>query len=266
MFRGDHAPFLAPLVTDNTLSTGAFVSWVPLAYARRLIITTQTKPSFYQAHYETLPSDANVGSVSTCLSPSSQDAFRAALDFQPSTDVETVALDVSRSGAGTLDVIQFEPDTTPTEAALQSARIQIAWDGEATPSVDAPVGAFFGSGLGPADVRALAFSMNGRVYESRFRMPFWSGFHLSVTGLSGALRIHVGSARYSRTEAGYFHAHSSESLPTLVGRDFEYLAARGAGKLVGTVLTVHPSSPTTKKWWEGDLRSYANAEPSRNRT
>src|SRR5262249_9687739 len=145
-------------------------------------------------------------------------AFGGALDFKPITDVESVALDVVRAGAGTLEVVQFEPDATPTEAELQSARIRIAWDGEATPSVDTPLGALFGSGLVPADVRALPFSMDGRVYESRFLMPFWSGFPLSVTGLSGALRIHVGSARYSRTEAGYFHAFSSEALPTVSGQ------------------------------------------------
>src|ERR1041385_5646757 len=48
LFSGDPEPFLAPLVTDNHSSTGAFVSWVPVPFARRLIVTTGVKPGFYQ--------------------------------------------------------------------------------------------------------------------------------------------------------------------------------------------------------------------------
>ena len=259
LFSGDVAPFLAPLVADNTVTTGAFASWVPVPYARRLVVTTEKRASFYQAHYETLPVDTELRSFEPCDDLSrSREAFRAALEFQPRTDVESVPLDLTRSGEGTLDTIQFEPATTPSDADLESSRIRIAWDGEVTPSVDAPLGSFFGSGLGPAEVRALPFSIGKGVYESRFRMPYFRGFHLTITGIAGALRIHVSPGRYARGQAGYFHAFSSEERATTPGKDFEYLAAAGAGRLVGTVLTVRPATPTTKKWWEGDLRSFQN--------
>jgi hypothetical protein len=258
LFSGDHEPFLAPLVTDNHSSTGAFVSWVPVPFARRLIVTTGVKPGFYQAHYETYPADAVVTSFDGCTPMSSRRLFQDAIDVRPSTEVATVPLDSTFSGAGTLDVIQFQPEGAPAESDLQAARIQIFWDGEATPSVDAPLGAFFGSGLGTAVVRALPLSMNDGLYESRFRMPFWTGFRLSITGLAGTLRTHVGPSRYPRSGSGYFHAHASEAMPTTPGADFEWLGDDGAGKLIGTVLTVHPASATTKKWWEGDTRSYAN--------
>lgn len=258
VFRGDRAPFVAPLVTEPGASTGAFVSWVPVPYAHRLLVTTERRPSFYRAHYETFSPDTVVTSFDGCTAEASRDAFRAALDSERSNDVESVALDLTRTGAGTLDVIRFQPDAAPTEAALQSARLRITWDDDSVPAVDAPLGAFFGLGLGPARIRALPLWSDGLAFESRFRMPFWSGFHLSVRGLSGSLGIHVGPARYDRAEAGYFHALASSALPTLAGQDFEYAAPRGAGKLVGTVLTVQPASATTKKWWEGDLRSYEN--------
>jgi len=258
LFRGDRAPFLEPLVADNHHTTGAFASWVPVPYSRRLIVTTAIKPGFYQAHYETLPPDAVVTSFDACTALASRDVFREALDFRPSTDVSGVPLDTTFSGAGTLDTIQFRPSGAPTETDLRTARIRIAWDGEATPSVDVPVGSFFGSGLGAAHVRSIPFSMDPNVYENRFRMPFWSGFHLSITGIAGTLSIHIGPTRFARTNAGYFHARASAAEPTVSNQDFEWLGIPGAGKLAGTVLTVHPESPTTKRWWEGDTRSYAN--------
>ena len=36
------------------------------------------------------------------------------------------------------------------EAVLQGARLRFFWDGDPQPSVDVPLGLFFGSGLGPA--------------------------------------------------------------------------------------------------------------------
>jgi hypothetical protein len=62
LFGGRQPPFAAPLVADNRTSTGGFVSWVPLAYGRRLLITTERKPSFYIAQYDTFPVDTRLQS------------------------------------------------------------------------------------------------------------------------------------------------------------------------------------------------------------
>jgi hypothetical protein len=43
-------------------------------------------------------------------------------------------------------------------AVLSGARLQITFDGQTT--VDAPIGEFFGSGLGKYDVRTLMFSID----------------------------------------------------------------------------------------------------------
>jgi hypothetical protein len=259
LFTGDRAPFLAPLVADNSVSTGGYVSFVPVPYAARLIVTTSERPSFYQAHYETLPPDTAVKSFEPELNVESARArFASALAAVPSSNLEEVPLDGRFDGAGTLEVLRFEPDGQPDDAVLGTARIRITWDDQAAPAVDVPLGAFFGSGLGMANVRALPLSMDAGAFESRFAMPFWSNAHWTVTGIAGTLSMRRGPSRYERGTAGYFHATYSEAAPTVPGEHFTWLDIEGAGCLAGTSLTVHPSSPQAKKWWEGDLHSSAD--------
>ncbi len=265
LFSGDHAPFLSPLVADNHVSTGGFASWVPIPYARRLVVTTEKPPGFYQAHYETLPPDSDVTSFSLSMDVGPALARFAAIErIEPRTDVTEVPLDYVATGAGTLDAIQFTPSTNVAvandagDAALAAAHVRIFWNGDVTPSVDVPFGMFFGSGLGQVPVHALPFSIDGNVFENRFVMPYFRGFRLVIDGIAGTLRVHQGPPAYAEDEVGTFHAAYADEEPTTAGVDFEYLSATGAGKLVGTVLTVHPVNAATKKWWEGDLRSYAN--------
>lgn len=259
LFRGDRPPFLAPLVAANDVSTGGFVSFVPMPYAKRLVVTTGERPSFYQAHYEALPPDESVRSFTQEMDVEPARArFAAALAAEPSTGLDEVPLDAVIDGEGAIDVLRFTPSVAPSDAELASARLRITWDDAAAPAVDVPLGAFFGSGLGVADVRSLPLTMRDGVFESRFVMPFWSGAHIQVEGLSGELRIRRRAVPYARGEAGYFHATYAEQRPTTPGEHFGWLNIQGAGTLAGTSLTVEPVSPTTKKWWEGDLHSTAN--------
>jgi hypothetical protein len=59
-------------------------------------------------------------------------------------------------------------------AVLSGARLQITFDGQTT--VDAPIGEFFGSGLGKYDVRTLMFSIDNSSpdgwYTTWWPMPF----------------------------------------------------------------------------------------------
>jgi hypothetical protein len=106
----------------------------------------------------------------------------------------------------------------------------------------------------------MAFSMRESGERStRFPMPFWSGFRVVVTGITGRMGVRVGSAQYTRGKSGYFRAACRTEEPPAVGDDFVYAEESGAGKLVGTVLTVRPGNVSGEKgWWEGDLRSYAD--------
>jgi hypothetical protein len=260
LFGGRQEPFVPPLVADNRVSTGGYVSWVPLAYRGRLIVTTERRPSFYIAQHDTFPVDARLASwrPGTDLSLARRLFSGAARCPVGHPASRRMPLELRRDGAGTIEQVLFRPTRPPSPDELERARVEIWWDGEPRPAVDVPLGVFFGSGLGEAPVRALAFCMARGVYENRLPMPFWRGFHLRVSGIDGTLALAVGPARWSPGEAGHLHAAARQESPTRPGIDFEWLDLEGAGKLVGTVLTVLPPTPETKRWWEGDLRSYAD--------
>ena len=258
LFSGAQPPFLSPLVTDNSVSTGAFVSWVPVPFAAHLKVTTTRRPSFYQAHYEVLPADASVASFDP-----NQDVEKLRAAFESSAEptapagAVTVPLETTLDGPATVDFLEFTAQAPPTDDALAKARIQITWDGMPQPLVDAPLAAFFGSGLGVADVSSLPLSIHGRTFTSRFRMPYLHEAAIRIVGIDGRLRVHA-RPDSGLGDAAYFAATYSEAQPTTPGQDFEWLGVSGSGRLVGTTLTVRPAASSVKKWWEGDLRSYAD--------
>ena len=67
------------------------------------------------------------------------------------------------------------PDRSPR--MLRSLRLDIYWDGAQTPAVSAPVGDFFGVGLGlaPAFQSALFANPEGRSFNCFIPMPFRNG-------------------------------------------------------------------------------------------
>jgi hypothetical protein len=266
LFTGTRPGFPLELVFRSSRSTGGFVSFVPMTFARRLKITTSERPYFYNAQYDSFPADTELTSWSSAAPPSPlEETFRrvlanTALEEDATGEEQSVPLEYEQRGAGTIESLRIlvAPDS-PTD--LHAAHIQIYWDEQAEPAVDCPLDMFFGSGLGWATVRALPFSMkpDERELSSRFLMPFWRGFRILISGIDGELRLRVGPQRYRERHAGYLHAAYARENPPLAGEDFQYLARAGAGTLVGTVLTVTPANAATDKgWWEGDLRSYAN--------
>jgi hypothetical protein len=255
LFAGTKTPFVKPLVAGNQESSGGFASWAPLVYRRRLRITTEVRAGFYQAFYDTFPADWDVASSRESAVAGGLVARFAQTGFS-TLPLAEVPLEHAIEGEGTIDVLRFEPEAPPSTSELQSARIRIWFDGALDPQVDVPLGMFFGSGLGEADVRALAWTMAPGRYESRFPMPFWKGARLAVTGLAGRLLLHTAPALEPREEIGTFTAVYRESKPTTPGVDHPYVDVDGAGKLVATVLTVEPEAPADKQWWEGDLRSW----------
>jgi hypothetical protein len=248
-------------VANYKSSSGGFASWVPLAYEGRLRITTEKKAGFYIAQYDTFPPDWQIPSGADGGDVVRLRAMFADATKDPApgeTSRGATALDVGARGAGTLTRVRFEPDPAAGPPDLAHARIVIAFDGAGegagaeAAQVDVPLGAFFGCGLGPASVHAIPFTMTERVYENRFPMPFWHGFHAEVRGAAGVLSVRIDPPRWTEAEAGTFTARTN-AHPARRGEDFEYVDLEGAGKIVGTVLTIRPG-PEVKKWWEGDLR------------
>lgn len=253
LFAGKTRPFVAPLVADNATSSGGFASWAPLPFARRLRITTEKKASFYQAHHDVLPPDWDVRTFELGTHDAALAARFASSGDPTALPLEEVPLDVRRDGAGTVEILRFVPDATPSDEALRAAHVTVTFDDAPSPQVDVPLGFFFGSGLGLAPVRSLAWTMQPLLFESRIPMPFWRSVHVSITGLAGKLFLRVGPERWSPAEAGILEVRFREESPRTADADFVYADVEGTAKIVATVLGVDPAD--VKGWWEGDLRT-----------
>ena len=143
-------------------------------------------------------------------------------------------------------------------------RLRVYYDGSATPSVDSPLGDFFGVGLGlerPIESLMVRDSSSGRSRNSYWQMPFRKRIRITVTN-EGRRRVsnlyfHVDWKKVPALSTGtaYFHARYRQALPTEPGRPYEILSVRGHGHYVGTVFSVVQNE--TGWFGEGDERFYA---------
>lgn len=159
-----------------------------------------------------------------------------------------------------------------SDALLHDLRLQITFDGQQT--VDAPVGEFFGSGLGEYPVGSLFSAMETTEdgsYTSWWPMPYASTATVELVNDSDVAveggDATVASAPDARwTEAlassgdgGYFHATARRG-PTTPGADWVFLDATGRGKFVGVHHTMEGESPSgnIRGYLEGDERVYVD--------
>jgi hypothetical protein len=146
-------------------------------------------------------------------------------------------------------------------------RLRIYYDGSPTPSVDVPVGDFFGVGHGlerPINSLLVRNSSGGRSRNCYWPMPFRRSCKITVTN-EGRRRVsnlyyHVDWQKMESLPPaiGYFHALYKQALPAPLGKPYEILSIQGRGHYVGTVFSVIQSQPG---WFgEGDDLFYVDGE------
>jgi hypothetical protein len=146
-------------------------------------------------------------------------------------------------------------------------RLRIYYDGSATPSVDAPVGDFFGVGHGfERDINSLMVrdSSSGRSRNCYWPMPFRRSCRIAITN-EGRRRVsnlyyHVDWRKLPSLppNTAYFHALYRQALPAAAGKPYEVLSVQGRGHYAGTVMSV---IQTAAGWFgEGDDMIYVDGE------
>jgi hypothetical protein len=105
---------------------------------------------------------------------------------------------------------------------LKALVLRMYWDGETTPSVETPVGDFFGLGLGDYHLyQSLPLSVGSdKALNSFFPMPFQKHARITVTN-EGAIRtdafyFNIDYKAYSKPLPGdqlYFHAQYRQAAP-----------------------------------------------------
>ncbi len=166
-------------------------------------------------------------------------------------------------GAGIIDRMWMTIEDRSPEA-LRGLKLEIYWDGAATPAVSVPLGDFFLHGAGemvPMET-ALFASPEGRSFVSYVPMPFRRGARVVITNESPKqvnlifFDLNYRAVPAQPADALYFHAWWNRDRATKLGQDFTILPrVQGRGRFVGASVTVLTNPVYEKTWWgEGEVK------------
>ncbi len=133
--------------------------------------------------------------------------------------------------------------------------LRIYWDGEKNPSVQCPLGDFFGVGFGrsvPFTSLPVRVTSDGRGRNCYWPMPFRKSALITITNEGtepvNAFYYYLDWQKWRhlpRTTA-YFHAVYRQEFPCTSGKNYQIANIQGSGHYVGTVLSCWQRSPG---WW-----------------
>jgi hypothetical protein len=178
--------------------------------------------------------------------------------ISPSVEIKahTVFTIAEINGSGSIQHIWM----TPT-GVWRNSIIRFYWDDEKTPSVEAPVGDFFGMGWNQyAPLRSLAVCVNpGSAFNCYWPMPFRKKCRITMENIDNSPMMLYYQVDYVLTDvpadAAYFHAQFRRVNPLPEKSVFVLLdGVQGRGQYVGTYLAwgVHNNG-----WWgEGEIKFY----------
>jgi hypothetical protein len=155
------------------------------------------------------------------------------------------------------------------------AILRMYWDGEKNPSVEAPIGAFFGVGFGEqVDYISLPLNETSGGYNCYWPMPFHKSARWTLTNLShrriDAFYYNIDFTGYKKLPKGlmHFHAQFRRENPTTPHKNYTILEATGSGHYVGTALFMQNRRGHDLGFLEGDEMVYVDGEktPSVNGT
>ena len=154
---------------------------------------------------------------------------------------------------------------------LRSLKIEMFWDGATKPAVSAPLGDFFGIGLGQTTrfESALFSNPEGRSFNTIMPMPFKTGMRIVMTNESKTdlpeLFYDVDYTIGDRHGANmlYFHAFYRRENPTVMQKDYEILPqVSGKGRYLGAnVGVIVNTKDYYNTWWgEGEIKMYLDGD------
>lgn len=179
------------------------------------------------------------------------------VDFVPILPGKTLTL-ADVKGPGTIRRIWMT--VLPSEPGYSRLlTLRIYWDGEKEPSVQCPVGDFFGVGHGvDAVVNSIPVraSAEGRARSCYWVMPFHKSARITVSNdgsyATWGFYYQVdGVYEKVKPDAPTFHAMYRQEFPTRAG-NYVIADIKGRGHFVGSVISVRPTS----EGWFGEGNDY----------
>jgi hypothetical protein len=160
------------------------------------------------------------------------------------------------NGSGSIQHIWMTPTGTWRYSILR-----FYWDDEKDPSVEVPVGDFFGMGWGQySPLNSLAVCVNpGSAFNCYWPMPFHKKCRITMENIDDEQMMLYYQIDYIETEvpkdAGYFHAQFRRVNPLPYKTEFVLVdSIRGKGQYVGTYLAW--GSHNNSWWGEGEIKFF----------
>lgn len=150
--------------------------------------------------------------------------------------------------------------------AFRGLTVRAYWEGQAHPSIEAPLGDLFGFAHGKSTAYASAVHSVGEkgAVNLWLPMPFLRHARITVTNELRIPALFFYQVDYTVGDAldpgvGRLHALFRRENPTVAGRDFELLPLReGRGRFLGSVIGVRPHGP---HWWgEGEAKFHIDGD------
>jgi hypothetical protein len=143
--------------------------------------------------------------------------------------------------------------------------LRIYWDGETEPSVEVPVGDFFGMGWGTyAKLTSMAVCVNpGSAFNCYWAMPFRKKCRITMENIGDADQMTLYyQIDYTLTDvpsdAAYFHAQFRRQNPDATSDYTIVDGIKGKGQYVGIYLAVGVKN---NGWWgEGEIKFFIDGD------
>ncbi len=149
---------------------------------------------------------------------------------------------------------------------FRGAVIRVWWDGQEHPSIEAPLGDFFGFAHGRVKAYQSAVHSVGENAALNFwlPMPFTKRARMTIKNESGMPMMFFYQIDYTLgdqhpEDVGRMHVVFRRENLTTKTKDFELLPHRtGKGRLIGSVIGVRHLDP---QWWgEGEMKAYMDGD------
>ena len=285
LFRGDHAPFVKPLVWQRLIDFGPNdnppgCSYLPLPFKKSCKVTSD-KPhnQFYHIGYKTFPPGTSVPTFRLPLSAEEQHAldevvsvwnrkgenpqpkstaqsFKNVVELAPHQEVTLAQID----GPATIQQLHVKLDSQEKFAG-RKVLLKIFWDGSQQPGVEVPLADFFCAGLGWKPFQSLPIGFTADGGYCYWRMPFRKSARVVATNegqQSSKVSLRLNYLPGAVPEnSGIFHAKWRRER-ACAKFDYPILETTGQGKFVGVTLSV---DNIHGGWWgDGDEKAWVDGE------
>jgi len=277
LFSGKVYPFVAPL-SGNEI--GGFYTYVPIPFANGCKIVSRGKHlQFYQIQYSSYPDHVQVEDFQLALNRDAADKLKKiqerwndiSSDIEGETSLISVdtVLEVNKTitladlkKGGRISAFKLGPSSVFAGLNKQIDLI-ITWDDESDPAIDMPVADFFGYAFGNISMQSLLLGSADNINYCYFPMPFDRQAKIALryrspneSALAEPLRIkaeiYFSNRERIPQEEGKFYTHWHANQQAPIGKPHTFLAGKGKGHYVGTLLQAQGLHPGMTLFFEGD--------------